>query len=438
MAVALLVSATALVTLLERSVQHNAVAIATTRAQDVAAELVLDGAVTQGLDLQPGAGESAVVQVLYHGHVVAASPGIHGKPALTRAAPPAGRTAVVQVRTLPQGIDVDGAAYTIVALGVAKVTGADTVVVAQSVGLGQNTVAEVVTLLTIGCPLLVLVVGVVTYLLVGRALRPVEDIRRRTAGISGADLSTRVPVPATGDEVARLAATMNEMLARLDAAQRTQHQFISDASHELRSPLATLRAAVEVAARNPRTTDWERTAMDIHAETLRMQRLVDDLLTLAKADEAGIPVHRAEVDLDDLADTEVRRLRDQHTHQVRADIAPLRITGDRDQLARVVRNLTDNAAHHAQSRVAVRVRPGPDRTAIIEVADDGRGVPAEERSHVFERFARLDEGRDRSAGGSGLGLAIVAEIAAAHGGAVAVADDAELGGACFRVTLPQG
>ena len=438
MAVALLVSATALVTLLERSVQHNAVAIATTRAQDVAAELVLDGAVTQGLDLQPGAGESAVVQVLYRGQVVAASPGIHGKPALSQAAPPAGRTVVAQVSTLPQGIDVDGAAYTIVALGVTKVAGADTVVVAQSVGPGQDTVEEVVTLLMIGCPLLVLVVALVTYLLVGRALRPVEDIRRRTAGISGADLSARVPVPATGDEVALLAETMNEMLARLDAALRTQHQFISDASHELRSPLATLRAAVEVAARHPQATDWEQTALDIHAETLRMQRLVDDLLTLAKADEAGIPIHRAEVDLDDLADAEVCRLRDQHTHQVCADITPLRVTGDRDQLARVVRNLTDNAVRHAGSRVAVRVRPGPGRTAIIEVSDDGRGVPAEERTHVFERFVRLDEGRDRSAGGSGLGLAIVAEIVAAHGGTVIVADDAELGGACFRVTLPCG
>jgi signal transduction histidine kinase len=283
----------------------------------------------------------------------------------------------------------------------------------------------------------VLLVGAVTYVLAGRALRPVEDIRRRTATISGADLSARVPVPATGDEVALLAETMNEMLARLDASQRAQRAFVSDASHELRSPLATLRAEVEVAARHPEATDWASTAQDVRAETIRMQHLVDDLLTLAKADERGIRVRREEVDLDDLADAEVRRLRDLHGRQVRTEVTPMRVNGDRAQLARAVRNLADNAARHAVSAVTVRVGPGPAGTAVLEICDDGPGIPPEQRTRVFDRFVRLDEGRDRSVGGSGLGLAIVREIVTAHGGTVTADQDDTLGGASFRITLPQ-
>jgi len=216
-AVALAISAVALVNVLQHSVRAYSVAAATTRAQDVAAQL-LDGTAAADLSLQPGPGESAVVQILDHGRVVAASSGVGGKPALSRAEPAGGHSVASQVNTLPAGIDVDGRAHTILALGVSNVRGADTVVVAQSIGLGEDTVSEVTTLLAISCPLLVLIVGAVTYVLAGRALSPVEAIRRRTAGISSADMSARVPVPATGDEVARLAETMNEMLARLDAS----------------------------------------------------------------------------------------------------------------------------------------------------------------------------------------------------------------------------
>ncbi|HEY8720555.1 HAMP domain-containing sensor histidine kinase [Pengzhenrongella sp.] len=435
-AVALLITSVSLVVLLERSVHANAIGTATAHAQDTAAELVKDGRVTPALSLQRVPGESALVQVLYRGRVVAAGPGIRDEPPLTRLTPRAGKVATARLNSLPDGEGKDE--YAVVALGVAGVSGADTVVVAQSVGLGEDAVAKVTTLLAIGCPILLLLVGVVTYVLSGRALRPVEEIRRRTAGISGADLSARVPVPTTGDEVARLAETMNEMLARLDASQHAQRRFVSDASHELRSPLAALRAEVEVAALNPTTTDWERTTRDVLAETVRMQYLVDDLLTLAKADERGILVHHEDVDLDDLAGAEAHRLREANGLVVRTDITPVRVNGDRQKLARVVRNLADNAALHAESRVAVRVRPGRDRTAILEVSDDGAGVPPDQRARVFDRFVRLDEGRDRAVGGSGLGLAIVAEIVAAHGGTVIVAGDTELGGARFRVTLPLG
>ena len=438
-AAALLLASVALVTVLQNSVQDNAVDTATTRAQDVAAELVQDRAVTTDLSLQPAPGETVVMQVLFAGRVVAASPRIEGVAPLTTLAPHAGKALIDHVNRLPAGVRTDDDdVYTIVALGVDGVAGADTVVVAQSVELGESTVARVVALLAIACPLLVLLVGAVTYVLAGRALAPVEDIRRRTAGIGGADLSARVPVPATRDEVARLAETMNEMLARLDASQRAQRRFVSDASHELRSPLATLRAEVEVAARHPEAADWDRTAADIRAETIRMQHLVDDLLTLAKADERGVPVRTEEVDLDDLADAEVRRVRAQHGREVRAEITPVRVSGDRAQLARAVRNLADNAARHAESRIVVRVRRGALGTAILEVADDGTGIPADQRDRVFDRFVRLDEGRDRSSGGSGLGLSIVREIVGAHGDTVTVHRDATLGGALFRITLPNG
>jgi len=436
-AAALLLSSVALVTVLQNSVQDNAVDTATARAQGVAAELIQDRAVTPDLSLQPAPGESAVMQVLFHAKVVASSPRIEGVAPLSTLAPAAGALVIDHVRRLPAGVETDdNDEYTIVALGVDHVAGADTVVVAQSVELGESTVSKVVALLAIACPLLVLLVGAVTYVLAGRALRPVEDIRRRTAGIGSADLSARVPVPATRDEVARLAETMNEMLARLDASQRAQRRFVSDASHELRSPLATLRAEVEVAARHPETADWGQTAADIRAEAIRMQQLVDDLLTLAKADERGVPVRTEEVDLDDLADAEVHRIRTQHGRQVHAEITPVRVNGDRAQLARAVRNLADNAARHADARVAVRVRRGPAGTAILEIADDGAGIPADQRARVFDRFVRLDEGRDRSSGGSGLGLSIVREIVGAHGGTVTIHRDDALGGALFRLTLP--
>lgn len=438
LAVALVLTAIALVAVLRDSEHDNAVATATTRAQDVAAQLIQDGAVTDRLSLKPAPHESAVMQVLHRGQVMAASPGIAGAPALTDLSPRAGRALSARIDHLPAGVaEDDNDVYTIVALGVGGVSDADTVVVAQSAELSESTVTKVITLLVIVCPLLVLLVGAVTYVLAGRALRPVEDIRRRTAGISGADLSARVPVPATGDEVALLAETMNEMLARLDASQRAQRAFVSDASHELRSPLATLRAEVEVAAQHPESADWEGISRDVRAETIRMQQLVDDLLTLAKADERGIVVRAEDVDLDDLAGAEVRRLRNLPGTQLDTDITPLRVSGDRAQLARAVRNLADNAARHARSRVALRLRPGPGDTAVLEVGDDGPGVPAGQRVRVFDRFVRLDEGRDRSAGGSGLGLAIVKEIITAHGGTVTVLDDAALGGACFRVTLPR-
>ncbi|NTW41111.1 MAG: HAMP domain-containing protein, partial [Cellulomonadaceae bacterium] len=346
---ALLVTAVALVATLQRSVRSEALTAATTRAQDVASQLVADGGLTEHLGLEPAPGEAVVIQLLLDGVVVGASPAMEGRPPLTALAPAPGQTLTTSV-ALPSGDgDDDGSVAAVLGVDLPDV---DTVVVALSLETGEGTVGRLVALLALVCPLLVAVVGVVTYVLTGRALAPVEDIRRRTASISAADLSVRVPVPDTGDEVASLAVTMNEMLDRLDDAHHAQRRFVSDASHELRSPLATLRTEIEVALRDP--GDWERTARGLLAESVRMQTLVDDLLTLAKADERGVPVRRVEVDLDDLADAEVRRLRTSG-RTVAAHVEPVRVMGDRDQLARVLRNLTENADRHAVARVAVRV-----------------------------------------------------------------------------------
>ncbi|NMH79228.1 HAMP domain-containing histidine kinase [Pseudonocardia xinjiangensis] len=294
----------------------------------------------------------------------------------------------------------------------------------------QTATDTVLFYLLFGVPILILVTGITTYYFAGRALRPVEAIRARVAAMSEKDLAQRVPVPGARDEVGRLAETMNAMIGRLQDAQGVQRRFVADASHELRSPLATIATGLELMQRGP--TD-PGTVTALRGETERLNRLVDALLLLARADERGLQPRREEVDLDEVAESERGRPSDSRVvAEVHAE--PVRVIGDRGQLARVVRNLVDNARRHARSRVIVTVTR-EESTAVIEVSDDGPGVPAEDRGRVFERFVRLDSARARADGGSGLGLAIVAEVVAAHGGSVTV-DDAPGGGARFRVRLP--
>jgi len=282
--------------------------------------------------------------------------------------------------------------------------------------------------LAFGVPLLILVVGAATYFFAGRALRPVEAIRARVASMSEKDLAERVPVPVARDEVGRLAETMNAMIARLESAQKVQRRFVADASHELRSPLATIGAGLELLQESD-----PGTVRTLRGETERLGRLVDDLLLLARADERGLQPRRDEVDLDELVEAERSRPYDDGVRtEVRTE--PVRVVGDRGQLVRVLRNLVDNAHRHAGSQVVVRLGRDGD-LAAIDVADDGPGVPAADRTRIFERFVRLDDARARADGGSGLGLAIVAEVVAAHDGRVWV-EEAPGGGALFRVRLP--
>lgn len=275
--------------------------------------------------------------------------------------------------------------------------------------------------------------GVLSWLVIVRALRPVDRLRRGAEEITGAGGGHRLPVPAGGDELSRLAVTLNDMLGRLDAAAARQRAFVADAAHELRSPIAALRTELEVALAHPDAVDPHDTAREALVEVQRMARLVDDLLVLAHLDNPR-PARRDElVDLGQLAVEVAEGVRDGRA-DVRVEAGDDVYTrGHRDSLSRVLRNLVDNAVRHASSRVEVAVTTSGGH-ARVTVSDDGAGVREADRERIFERFTRLDDARDRDAGGTGLGLAIAREIAVAHGGALVVEDAAP--GARFVVTLP--
>ncbi|TCU48850.1 signal transduction histidine kinase [Curtobacterium sp. PhB42] len=322
--------------------------------------------------------------------------------------------------------------------------GEATLVYGVSLEQTETAIRTAVVLLAVGVPVLVLVLGIVTWSVTGRSLRPVERMRTEVETIRAAQPDARVVVPDTGDEIARLATTMNAMLDRLDRSAVGQRQFVSDASHELRSPIASLRQHAEVAVAYPGRTDVAEFSDVVRSEAVRLQDLVTGLLELSRLDEGGAGVRRP-VDLDDLALDAVARTRARvpggstGDRAIRVDgsgISAARVLGDERLLTGVVRNLVDNAVRHATSRVAVALVE-QDGAAVLTVDDDGSGIPAAERDRVFERFVRLDEARSRDAGGAGLGLAIVRDAVRAHGGEATVADS-PLGGARFVVRIALG
>ncbi|MER6494626.1 MULTISPECIES: sensor histidine kinase [Streptomyces] len=325
-------------------------------------------------------------------------------------------------------IDGESADYRFAALEVdVQDKGRLTVYAGASLDAEQGAVDTAQTVMLIGFPLLLGVVAAVTWLVTRRALRPVEGIRAEMAAITASeDLARRVPVPDTHDEVARLARTTNETLAALETSVERQRRFVADASHELRSPIASLRTQLEVAAAHPELLDVDGAVED----TVRLQRLAADLLLLARLD-AGERRGDARVDLGELA-VRCARGRDGVTVEAPA----VEVTGSRGQLERVLGNLLDNAQRHARAAVAVTVRRDGG-WAVVSVADDGSGVPAADRERVFERFVRLDEARARDDGGAGLGLAIARDVAVRHGGTLTVRD-APAGGALFELRLPVG
>ncbi|HEY1740904.1 MAG TPA: HAMP domain-containing sensor histidine kinase [Acidimicrobiia bacterium] len=285
--------------------------------------------------------------------------------------------------------------------------------------------------LWIATPLLILLVALMTWLFVSGALQPVEAIREEVEEIKASTMNRRVPVPDTDDEIQRLAVTMNEMLDRLETSSLRQREFVSDASHELRSPIASMRAELEVALAHPEAADWPLVAERVLGERDRLERLVDDLLQLARLEESH-SVHHEDVDLDDLVLTEAA-----HTRRVpitTSGVSAGRVMGDRRSLEQVVRNLLDNAARHASTSVETSVA-SVNSHVVLRVDDDGPGVPVDERQRIFERFARSDDGRGREHGGAGIGLALVQRVVVTHGGTVACTD-APSGGARFEVTLP--
>ncbi|GAA1265776.1 hypothetical protein GCM10009609_31170 [Pseudonocardia aurantiaca] len=316
-----------------------------------------------------------------------------------------------------------------VAVKQVQTTGGEVLVQARaSLQPAAAALATLQAVLLPGIPALLLLVAGLTWLAVGRALAPVSAIRRELADITASDLHRRVPIPPARDEITRLAETTNQTLDRLERAVGRHRRFVADAAHELRSPLAVLRTRLEVAPRQPLTVE-ALTDVD------RIQRLTADLLLLARLD-AGAPPELEEVDLGQVAAEEAARTRPRT--QVRVELrigSGLVVRGSGEQLRRLVANLVDNAVRHAQTTVVVRLAQR-DRDAVLEVADDGPGIPVEHREAVFDRFTRLDEARDRDAGGSGLGLAIARDIAAHHGGTLVVAGGPP--GAGLRAVLPIG
>jgi signal transduction histidine kinase len=424
-ALALAVGAAAFVLVLQRELISTVQSDATARATEVAAQISSSG--VEGLDADLSASRGTqLVQVLNgSGQVVSATNAQARVRPLSPLRPAAGKVRAVRSSRLPLLDDDDP--YLVVVAGVRHQGTYYRVVVASPITAQQQSVRTALVFLLVGLPVLLLLVGAATWWLVGRALRPVERIRSRVGQIRGSAVRERIPVPSSGDEIERLAETMNEMLARVDRAQRTQRRFVADSSHELRSPLATLSASMELASSDTSGTTWSELAPVMSREIDRMSRLVEDLLLLAKVDEHGMRLTVEDVDLDDLVEAETRRLQAYTRLRVLPRIHPVRVSGDRARLQQAVTNLADNAARHARSVVRLAVEKHGDRARII-VEDDGPGVPPDERMRVFERFVRLDASRERGSGGSGLGLSIVQEIVHAHAGTVLITDVGPGGG----------
>jgi signal transduction histidine kinase len=305
-----------------------------------------------------------------------------------------------------------------------------TVYAGASLNTDRQAVAGVRRVMLFGLPPLLAVVAGTTWLVTRRALRPVEGIRTELSEIMKGDLSRRVPQPPSHDEVAALAATTNATLAALEEAVARQQRFVADASHELRSPIASLRTQLEVARAHPQLLEIDGLIDD----TLRLERLGADLLFLARLD-AGEPQRAEPLDLAELYRWELaHRVDDRVPVEAAIPDGPVMVAGSRTQLARILRNLVDNAQRHASSAMQVALQHRQGHGVVLDVTDDGPGVPATDRERIFERFVRLDDARSRDAGGAGLGLAIVRDLVHRHGGRIEVGD-ADGGGARFTMTL---
>jgi two-component system OmpR family sensor kinase len=314
-------------------------------------------------------------------------------------------------------------------------------VAAVSLESADATTSALVTRLAIGGGIFVVVAGAGAYLLARAALAPVDRLRREAAALSARDPSARLAVPRTRDEIAALARTMNELLGRLHTALARQRSFVSDASHELRTPFAVLAGELELASRPGRSPDELAEAVaSAREEAARLSRITDDLLLLARSDESELTARAGPVNVAALLgrSADLARHRAASEGVVLAVSCPPELTAriDADLIRQAVDNLVDNALRFAPASSQVNLVAEANGTGVtITVADAGAGFPAEFLPHAFERFRRPDDGRSRAAGGAGLGLAIVAAIARAHGG-TAVARNRPAGGAEVALQLP--
>lgn len=402
---------------------------ATLRARDVAS-LVETGELPVSLAF-PGEDAGLAQVVSSNGSVVAASANLAGEPPMSTLHPLGTQPSIETIAKLPVG---EPGSFLVVALTVRSTAGQDTVYVAVALETVNDAVDTLTRGMAIGFPLLLLVVAITTRWVIGRALQPVDGIRKEVAEITAGSLNRRVPEPETHDEIAHLATTMNVMLDRLESAVDRQRRFTADASHELRSPLAAMRTQLEVASRRGDRTSWPLTVSRVLEDQTRLEHLVSDLLLLAKLD-----AHRSDrpaglFDFAELVDTNLASIQPASNIAIEPSIhRPIIVNGDAQQLSRVLRNLTDNALRHATAIVDIQLTH-TTTDAVLDIIDDGHGIPIEERINVFERFTRLDDARQSDEGGTGLGLAIAAEIVCQHHGTITILDTTN--GAHFRVTIP--
>jgi heavy metal sensor kinase len=406
---------------LDRELQQRAQDLGTLAAQP-GVSLARDGG-----DRFVESGESYAQLLDARGRVLEATPAIGRRPVLSVAEIAAAASRPIYVdRASTPGLDEGSRALaTAVTRGARRLV----LVVGSTRGNNAETLRSFRTELLLAGPAALVLASLVGYLLAGLSLRQVESMRRRAASISADTPGERLPVPATGDELERLGTTLNEMLERLEAALERERDFVADAGHELRTPLALLRTELELALRQATTAAELREAVRVSSrEAERVSQLAEDLLLIARTERGRLPLREESVDVGELFETVVSRFdwraQESGATIVAAPAPGLRIRGDRLRLEQALSNLLDNALRYGGDTISLRAA---ERDGLVElhVEDDGPGFPPDFLPRAFERFTRSDSARGR--GGAGLGLSIVRAIAGAHGGSAHVANRATRG-----------
>lgn len=377
--------------------------------------------------------DRAVQLVDASGIVLAASANLRGFQPLPN---PLGGTDRTEHLATREDLPLEDHAYRVLTTAVTTADGPAVLHVAETTDDMNDAIRLLSTALVVSIPTIIVVLAGLMWWLTGRTLKPVDQIRAEVDAINDADSTQRLQAPRRDDEIGRLADTMNRMLDRLHDAAERQRRFVGDAAHELRTPLTRIRTNLDVDLGQPENADLTATAHEVRQETIGLQRLIDDLLHLARSDAGQAARHRQAVDLDDIVMEEIREQRDA-TPAITIDaqgVSAASLVANPEHLARAVRNLLTNAAQHADTMVAVELREA-DQQVVLAVTDDGPGVPVAHRDRIFERFARVDDARTRGDGGTGLGLAITKDIVNAHGGTIHYDSD-HTEGARFVIMIP--
>ena len=367
------------------------------------------------LDQDVSEGPSVAQVQLANGALVDSSPAT-----LAPIVPAASRTAALSGRRVRTTTDLPGlrGEWRLLVVPMTVRGEPAVIAIARSLAARDETLDRLSREFLLTVPLVLLLALGGGYALAAAALRPVEAMRRRAEAVSADVPGRRLPAPRAKDEIAALARTLNDMLARLEAAVEHERRFVADASHELRTPLALLRAELELALRHPRSrSELEAAIRSAAVETERLTRLAEDLLLIARGDEGKLPIRREPVRSIDL----LERVRDRFAMRAVSlgrsldvvDGADVELDADPARLEQALGNLVDNALEHANGEVSLRAE-AVDGVVALHVEDDGPGLPPGFTHRAFDRFSRGDEARE--GGGAGLGLAIVQLIARAHGG----------------------